>query len=148
MFEEIKQIDIMSQEHKKVCLTLNCMELLLILISTFTGYIPNVAFWAGIFIGSGGSSVWLKMLAITAEIKKGKPIIKKKKKKQSKIILLAKTKLNIIAVLISRALIDSCISYNEFFSVNNVIRNNHDKKEAIKNPKIIDSDHLKPWFCW
>ena len=51
-----------------------------------------------------------------------------------KIEMLAKTKLNSIEVLISRALIDSCISHDEFVSIN-VLRENDDMKEAIKNLK-------------
>ena len=52
----------------------------------------------------------------------------------NKIEMLAKTKLNSIEVLISRALIDSCISHDEFVSIN-VLQENDDMKEAIKNLK-------------
>ena len=45
-------------------------------------------------------------------------MIKKKKKKHDKIVLLAKSKLNSIKVLISKALIDSVISHNEFVLIN------------------------------
>ena len=37
-------------------------------------------------------------------------------------MLLGKTKLDAIEVLISKALIDSCITHDEFVSVNNVLR--------------------------
>ena len=43
-----------------------------------------------------------------------KPINKKKKLKHDKIVLLAKSKLNSVEVLISKALIDSVISHDEF----------------------------------
>ena len=46
----------------------------------------------------------------------------KKKKKHDKIVLLGKDKLNIIKVLISKALIDSYISHDEFVLVNNMLR--------------------------
>ena len=52
----------------------------------------------------------------------------------NKIEMLAKTKLNSIEVLISRDLIDSCISHDEFVSIN-VLQENDDMKEAIKNLK-------------
>ena len=52
----------------------------------------------------------------------------------NKIEMLAKTKLNSIEVLISRALIDSCISHDEFVSIN-VLQEKDDMKEAIKNLK-------------
>ena len=77
----------------------------------------------------------LKLCAITAKIKKCKSIIKKKKKKHNKIVLLAKTKLNIIEVLIFRALSDSYISLDEFVLVNIVLKVSVDMKEAIKNLK-------------
>ena len=61
-------------------------------------------------------------------------IIKKKKKKHDEIVLLAKTKLNSIGVIISRALIDSYISHDEFVIVNNLQVEYDDMKEEIKNP--------------
>ena len=50
-------------------------------------------------------------------------------------ILLAKSKLNSIEVLISKALIDSNISHHEFFLINNVLKEYDDMKEKIKNLK-------------
>ena len=61
------------------------------------------------------SAVKLKFCAMTAGIKKHKPMIKKKQKKHDKVVLLGKTELNTIEVLISRALISSCISHYELF---------------------------------
>ena len=55
---------------------------------------------------------------------------KKKKKKPDKIVLLGKDKLNTIEVLISKALINSCISHDEFVSVNNVLRNERKNKKS------------------
>ena len=65
-------------------------------------------------------------------IKKYKLIIKKKKK-HDKMVQLGKDKLNSIEVLISKGLIDSYISHDEFFSVNNVLREFYEMKEEIKN---------------
>ena len=64
----------------------------------------------------------IKICAITTGIKKYKSIIKKKRKKLNKIVLLAKNKLNSIEVLISKALIDSYISHDEFVLINNVLK--------------------------
>ena len=69
---------------------------------------------------------------ITAGTKKYKSIIQKEKK-HNKIVLLAKNKLNVIEVLISKALIDSNISHDEFASVNSVLKEYDDAKEEIKN---------------
>ena len=53
---------------------------------------------------------WI-ICAITPAIKKCKAIIKVKEKKHEKIVLLAKSKLNSIEALISKALIDLGISH-------------------------------------
>ena len=63
----------------------------------------------------------MKSYAITARIKKYKSTKKKKEKKHDKIVLLAKAKLNIIQVLISKGLIDSYINHDNFVSVNNAL---------------------------
>ena len=47
--------------------------------------------------------------------------------------MLAKSKWNSIEVLISKALIDSNISNDEFVSINNVLKEHYDMKEKIKN---------------
>ena len=61
-------------------------------------------------------------------------IIKKKKKKHDKIVLLAKYKLNNIEVLISKALIDSNISHDEFVLINIVLK---ESDELQKKSKIL-----------
>ena len=91
LIEEIKQNELMSRKHKKVCTTLNYIEHFLILASTITGCVSISAFASliGIPIGITSSAIGLKICAITAGIKKYKSIIKKKKKKHDKIVLLA-----------------------------------------------------------
>ena len=125
----------MSKKHKKVCATLNNMERFLILGSTIAGCISISAFASsvGIPVGITSSTIGIKICAITAAIKKYKSIIKKKKRKHDKIVLLAKSKLNSIEVLISKALIDSVISYDEFVLINNVLKELNKMKEEIKN---------------
>ena len=48
-----------------------------------------------------------------------------------KIVLLRKDKLNIIEVLICKALLDLYINHDEFVSVNNVLREYNEMKEEI-----------------
>ena len=86
-------------------------------------------------IGITSSAVGLKICAVTVGIKNYKSIIKIKKKKHDKIVLLAKSKLNSIEVLISKALIDSVISHDEFVLINNVLKEYNEMKEEIKNLK-------------
>ena len=57
-------------------------------------------------MGITSSAIGLKICAITAGIKKYKSIIKKRKNNHEKIILLAKSKLNRIEVLSSKASTD------------------------------------------
>ena len=86
----------MRKKHKKVCLTLNCIEHFLLLASVVTECISISAFASllGIPIGFMSSAVELKICAITAGIEKYQSIVKKRKNKHDEIVLLAKTKLN------------------------------------------------------
>ena len=61
----------------------------------------------GIPIGITSSAIGSKICAIAARIKNYTSIIKKSKNEHDKIVLLAKSKLNSIEVLNSKALIDS-----------------------------------------
>ena len=49
--------------------------------------------------------------------------------------MLAKSKLNSIEVLISKALIDSVINHDKFLLINNVLKEYNEMKEEIKNWK-------------
>ena len=89
----------------------------------------------GVPVGFTSSATGLKASALTVGIKKYRSIIEKKKKKHDKIVLLAKTKLNTIQVLFSKALIDWYINHDEFVSVKNVLRELNEMKEEIKNTK-------------
>ena len=51
-------------------------------------------------------------------------------------MLLAKSKLNSIEVLISKALIDSVVSHDEFILIINVLKEYKEMKEKIKNLNI------------
>ena len=92
------------------------------LASTITGCVSISAFASlvGILIGIKSSAIGFKICAITVGIKKYKSITTKKKKKHDKIVLLAKSKFNSIEALISKALIDSVISHDEFILIDNV----------------------------
>ena len=58
----------------------------------------------------------INICTITAIITKFKSMINKKRKKEhNEIVFLEKTKLSTVKVLISRSLIDSCISHEQFF---------------------------------
>ena len=105
-------------------ITLNHIECFLSLGSTITGYISISASGSlvGIPVGIPSSSIWLKICAIFEATKKYKSIYKKKKNKHDKGVLLAKSKLSSLEVLISKALIDSSLSHDEFVLINNVLK--------------------------
>ena len=123
LLDEIKHNDLMSEKYKKTCNYLNYVEHLLIVASTVTSCVSISAFASLIAIPLGitSSVVGIRICAIAAGIKKYKSIIKQKKK-HNKIVLLVKDKLNSIEVLISKDLIHSYISHDEFVSVNNILR--------------------------
>ena len=111
----------------------------LFLTSAFaiTGCISISAFSTllGIPIGITRSARRLKICAVAAGITKCKSIIKKIKKKHDKVVLIAKSKLNSIEVLISKVLIDSNISHDEFGLINNVLKGYDDMKQETKSWK-------------
>ena len=115
---ERNQNELTSKKHKKSCTVLNYIEHLLILASAVTGCVSISAFalLVGISIGITVSAAGLKICAITAGIKKYKSKINKKERKHGKIVLLAKAKLNSIEFLVSKDLIDTYSSQDEFAS--------------------------------
>ena len=50
--------------------------------------------------------------------------------------MLAKSKLNSIEVLLSKALIDSVISHDEFVLINNALKKYNEMKEETKSLKL------------
>ena len=134
LIDEINRNELISKKYKKVCTTLNYIQHSLILISTITGciFISAFASLVGIPIAITNSAVGLTSCVLTAASKNYKSIIKKKKKKHDKIVLLAKSKLNSMEVLLSKALIDSVISHEEFILIN-VLKQYNEMKKEIKN---------------
>ena len=71
----------------------------------------------GIPVGIAGASLTVIFTVKTGIVKKLLNITRKKKKKHNKIIVLARSKLNVIETLISQALIDFEISHDEFSKI-------------------------------
>ena len=118
---------LMSEKYKKTCKYLNYVENLLIIASTVNYWvsISALASLVCVPVGIKSSAAGIKICAIIAVIKKSKSIIKEKNKKHNKVVgndKLGKDKLNTFEVLISKVLIDSYITHDEFVSVNNVLR--------------------------
>ena len=140
----------MSRKHKKVCTTLNYIDHFFILASTITECISISAFASllGIPIGFTSFAIGLNICAIITGIKKYKSINKKKKTKHDKIVFLAKSELSSIEVLISKALIDSVISDDEFVLIN-VLKEYNEMKEFKDLIKFIGdfSLFIKQCYC-
>ena len=105
----------------KVCTILDYIEPFLFLGSTITGYISVFAFASlvGISIETTSFVIGLRIYAITAAINKYKSTV---------IVLLAKSKLNRIEILISKPLIDSVISHDEFAFIDNALKEYNEMK--------------------
>ena len=95
-------------------MVLNYAENLLFLVSTFTGLVSISVFASlvGIPLGITSSAARLKICVITAGIKNS----------TVKIVLLAKDKLNTTEILLSKDLVDSFSSFDEFVLLNNVLK--------------------------
>ena len=123
----------MSEKYKKTYKHLNYVEQLLqqlLVVFQFLHLLHQLL--ACVPVGIAYSEVAIKICTITAGIKKYQSI-KKKKRKHDKIVLLGKGKLKTIEIQISKALINSYISCDEFVSVNNVLREYNKIKDEIKS---------------
>ena len=107
----------MSKKLKMICGVSNYIEDSLTAISAITGCVSVSAFasFFGIPIGITSSAIGLKVFVMSVGIKKQVD----KEKKRKRIMSQAKFKLNSIGVLISRALIDSNITHDEYVLINN-----------------------------
>ena len=118
---------------------MNYINCWLIVISTIAGCISISLFASlvSIWIGITNSAIGLKICVITLGIKKYNSINKKNKKKHNEIILLAKSQLNSIEVLISKAFIDSNISHEAMYKSMLSYYLKCRKNTGRKNPKIV-----------
>ena len=92
----------------------------------------------GIPVGIAGTSLTLIFTITTGVVKKLLNITRKKKKKHNKIIALARSKLNIIETLISRALTDFDISHEEFSKIIYEKNNYEQIRDNIRIAKSIN----------
>ena len=92
----------------------------------------------GIPVGIAGASLTVIFTVTTGVVKKFLNITRKKKKKQNKIIALARSKLNIIEILISQALIDSDISHEEFSKIIYEKNNYEQIRDSVRTAMSIN----------
>ena len=116
-----------------MCRALNYFQHFLAFVSAASGCVLISALFSLVCapVSIVSFAVGINICGKTAGLKTYMSIIEKKREKHDEILLIAKTKLNTIKVLISKALIDSYINHDEFDSVNNVLREYNEIKEEI-----------------
>ena len=124
-------------KNKRRHVSIEIIEHLLILAKTISGCVSISALGSLVCapIGVTTYTIGIIIYEITARINKYTSIIKKKKTKHDRIVLLGKDKLKTNEDLISKALIDSYISHDEFVSVNNVLSEYYEMEKEIGSPE-------------
>ena len=112
---EVKEGKDIIKEISKYIVVFDYADKLFITLSASFGTlsIMSHATIVGIPVGIAGASLTLIFTVTSGVVKKLLNITRKKKKKYNKIIALARSKINIIETLISRALTDFDISHEE-----------------------------------
>ena len=107
----------------------------MIVLSATSGGISIISLTNAIGMPAGviSTSLTLVLSLTIGIIKKLLKETRKKKKKHSKIVMLAKSKLNSIETLMSQALIDLEISHEEFKTIVNEKEKYDQMKETIRN---------------
>ena len=131
---EIKEREAVIKKLSKCSAALDYTDKTLIVLSATSGGISVIYFTNVIGIPAGviSASLTLVFSLTTGMIKKLLKETRKKKKKHSKIIMLAKSKLNSIETLMYHALIDLEISHEEFKTIVNKKEKYDPMKEILQ----------------
>ena len=137
---EIKERKDIVKKISKYIVAFDYADELFITLSASFGTLSIVshATVVGILVGIAGASLTVIFTITTGVVKKILNITRKKKKKHNKIITLARNKLNIVETLISQALIDFDISYEEFSKIIYEKNNYEQIKDNIRSTKSIN----------
>ena len=127
-----------------VMLTILCLTILWQYTASSTSVaIASFATVIGALVGIANASFGLGF-SISHGIAKKANTTRKKKNKHNKIVLIAKSKLNSIENIISKALIDNKISHEQLTTIINEAKNYRNLKESIKMMKSQRSD-IRNW---
>ena len=137
---EIREREAVIKKLSKYTAALDYTDKTLIVLSAASGGINIISFTNVIGNPAGviSTSLTLVFSLTTGIIKKLLKETRKKKKKHSKIIMLAKSKLNIIESLMSQSLIDLDISHEDFKTIVGEKEKYDQMKESIRNKKDGD----------
>ena len=132
---EIRERKTISKELSKYIVIFDYADKIFIVLPASFGTLSIVSHvtMVGIPVGLAGASLTVEFSLTTGIVKKLLNVTRKKKKKHNKIVMLAKSKLNSIETLMSRALIDLDISHEEFKTIAN-------KKEKYETSTILKLD--------
>ena len=138
-YQEINQRKSCSKKLNKYVTTFDYIDKILIVLSATSSGVSIISFTSiiGAPVGIASASFTLIFSLTTGIIKKLLSITRNKKKKHDKILMLAKSKLDIIETLVSQAFIDMEISHKEF----NVIIREKEKYERVKENLKNVSEH-------
>ena len=131
---EMKERELMSKRISKNIASFDYFDKSLIVLSATSGSI-SIASYATVIgtpIGIASASLSLAFSLSTGLVKKLLKTTRYKKKKHSKIVMLARSKLNSRESKISEALINNQISHEDFMTVINEERNYRKLKERIR----------------
>ena len=138
---EIKERKDKIKKLNKYLVSLDYLDKIFITLSASFGTlsIASYASVVGIPAGITGASLTLVFTVGTGINKSLLKLTEKRKKKHNKIIILAKSKLNMIDTLLSSALNDSKVSHEEFTNIINEANIYENIKENIKELTIEPS---------
>ena len=123
---EIQERKIMSTKISKYIADFDCIDKIDLNASRGGTSITYFTSVIGVPAGIANASFTLAFSLTTGTIKKLLKITRNRKKKHSKIVMLARSKLNSIETLMSQGLIDLVISHEEFKTI-----------ERIRNKKVV-----------
>ena len=133
--QEINQRKSCSKKLSKYLTTFDYIDKVLIVLSATKGGVSIISFTStmGAPVGIISTNFTLIFSLTTGIVKKLRSITRNKKKKFDNVLMLARSKLNSIETLVSRALIDMETSHEEFVTILGE-KNKYEKmKENVKN---------------
>ena len=142
---EIRERELISKNLSKYIASLDDFDNSLNVLSILSGGISVASFAtiigvsAGIIEGSCSCTFSITLGFVKRFLK----AIRNKKKKHNKIVILARSKLNSIDNIISKALTDNEISHEDFETIINEEKKNRELKESIRMINIQRSDPEK-----
>ena len=139
---EIKERELMSKRLSKYIASFDYFDKSLIVLSVTTGSISIASFATviGAPVGMMSASCSLAFSITTGYVKKFLKTTRNKKKKRSKIVMLARSKLNSIESKISEALINNVISHEDFMTILNEEKKYRELRESIRMMNSQRSD--------